>query len=274
LGVAVPIPSPPLADAPNKAPDDLDWEVPANPVPSAVDEAASAVEPPPKSNPSGIGEKYVPKEAGAPPIVLKEEVKRAEEQARAELAAEHRARSAPTVLKFKAIEVPKKETDDEFELYPFGPPKRRLGVWIGLAAGLLALVLIGVLVFRRTPRDEPTAPPVEVKAAPQPEAVSPPAATPTPAPAPEPKPSEPVVEPSAEPSAVVVAPAKQPEPLPEPPKPPAAVKPVPLPKAAKPAAAAPKPTSKPASASKPASSPTKAPASKPAAGGIVRDAPF
>ena len=280
LGVAVPIPSPPQAEAPNKAPDDLDWELPTNPVPSPVEEAP-IIEPPPKSNPSGIGEKYVPKDASAPPIVLKDEVKRAEEQARAELAAEHRARSAPTVLKFKAIEVPKKETTDDLEPSPFGPPKRRLGVWIGLGAGALSVALIGALVLARgSVREEPTAPPEEVKVAPraaEPEPVAPPAATPTAPPVPEPKPPEPVVEPSAEPSAVVVAPAKDSEPAPEPPKPVATAKPAPPPKAPKPVAAAPKPqsTPKPVSqpTSKPASSPPKAPASKPA-GGIVRDAPF
>lgn len=277
LGVAVPIPQPPQADAPNKAPDDLDWELPTNPVPSPAEDAAG-IEPPPKSNPSGLGEKYVPKDTNAPPIVLKEEVKRAEERARAELAAEHRARSAPTVLKFKAIDVPKKETTDELEPSPFGPPKRRLGVWIGLGAGALSVLLIGILVAARgTGREEPTAPPEEVKAAPraaEPEVVSPPAVAPTPAPAPDPKPAEPVVEPTAPPSAVVVAPAKDPEPVGEPPKPQETAKPQAPPKAAKPVAAAPKPppTAKPVS--QPTSKPAKSPASKPAAGGIVRDAPF
>jgi hypothetical protein len=268
LGVAVPIPSPPQTEAPNKAPDDLDWELPTNPVASPFEEAAAAVEPPPKSNPSGIGEKYVPKDVNAPAIVLKEDVKRAEERARAELAAEHRARSAPTVLKFKAIEVAKNDDSDELEPSPFGPPKRRLGVWIGLGAGALSLALIGVLVAgQRTSREEPTAAPVEVKAAPpvaKPEAV----ADPAPPPAPEPKPPEPAVEPSAAPPAVVVAPASQPEPVPEPPKPVATAKPASPAKAPKPAAP------KPASTSKPTSSPPKPPASKPGAGGIVRDAPF
>jgi len=280
LGVAVPVPSPPQAEAPNKAPDDLDWELPTNPVPSPIEEAP-VIEPPPKSNPSGIGEKYIPKDTNAPAIVLKDEVKRAEERARAELAAEHRARSAPTVLKFKAVEVPKKETTDELEPSPFGPPKRRLGVWIGLGAGALSVALIGVLVLARgSGREAPTAPPEEVKAAPraaEPEPAAPQVATPTPAPDPEPKPPEPVVAPSAEPSAVVVAPAKDSEPAPEAPKPVATAKAAPPAKAPKPVAAAPKPqpTPKPVSqpTSKPASSP-KAPASKPASGGIVRDAPF
>jgi hypothetical protein len=269
LGVAVPIPSPPQTEPPNKAPDDLDWELPTNPVASPFEEAAAAVEPPPKSNPSGIGEKYLPKDVNAPAIVLKEDVKRAEERARAELAAEHRARSAPTVLKFKAIEVAKKEDSDELEPSPFGPPKRRLGVWIGLGAGALSVALIGILVAgQQTKREEPTAAPVEVKAAPpapKPEAVADPVAPP----APEPKPPEPAVEPSAAPPAVVVAPASQPEPVPEPPKRVATAKPASPAKAPKPAAAP-----KPASTSKPTSSPPKPPASKPGAGGIVRDAPF
>jgi hypothetical protein len=277
LGIAAPIPSPPpQAESPNKAPDDLDWELPTNPVPSAIEDAASAIEPAPKSNPSGLGEKYVPKDTNAPPIVLKEEVKRAEEHARAELAAEHRARSAPTVLKFKAIEVPKKEAIDELEELPFGTPKRRLGVWIGLGAGVASIALIGILVARGSGRGEPTAPPEEIKAAPPAtEAQAAPPPTPAPAPPPEPQAAEPVVAPSAEPPAVVVAPAKDPEPTPEPLKPEPAAKPAPLPKPApKPVAATPKPAPKPATqpASKPASAPTKA--SKPVSGGIVRDAPF
>jgi hypothetical protein len=274
LGISAPIPSPPPADAPNKAPDDLDWELSTNPVPSPIEDAAPAIEPPPKSNPSGLGEKYVPKDTNAPAIVLKEEVKRAEEYARAELAAEHRARSAPTVLKFKAIEVPKKEATDELEELPFGAPKRRLGVWIGLGAGVASIALIGILVAGRgSGREEPTAPPEEIRAAPRATEAEAPPPAPTPTPAPEP---EPVVSPSAEPPAVVVAPAKDPEPTPttEPAKPEPAAKPAPPPKPApKPVAAAPKPSPKPATqpASKPAS-PTKA--SKPVSGGIVRDAPF
>ena len=288
LGIAAPIPEPPkAAEPPSKAPDDLDWELPTSPAPTEPVEAAP-IEPPPKSNPSGVGQTYVPKDVDAPAIVLKEEVKRAEERALAQLDAEHKARSAPTVLKFKAIESPQKAAVEELDPEVFRTPKRGMGVWIGLGAGALSVALIGIMVVVKSTSSEEPLPPPEVKAAPPvqtPPEPPPPVVTTPPAPQPEAKPGEPVVEPVQEAKAAEPPKAAEPEPAPEPeskpePKPTAAPKTAPSPKPAatsKPVAAAPKPppAPKPASpAPKPASSPKPAPAPKPASGGIVRDAPF
>src|SRR6185503_7331622 len=122
LGIAAPIPSPPPEKPPSSAPDDLDWELPTNPAPSPIEEA-QAIEPPPKSNPSGIGQTYKPKDTDAPAIVLTDEVKRAEEHARRQLEAEHRSRSAPTVLKFKAVDVLQKAAPGDGEPPAYEPPK-------------------------------------------------------------------------------------------------------------------------------------------------------
>ena len=115
-------------------------EPPQQAQPIEPPQQAQPIEPPPKSSPSGMGEKYVPKEAGAPPIVLTDEVKRAEANARAQLAAEHRARSAPTLLKLKAVDLQPKtaSSDDEAD---FAPPRKRLGIWIGLGVGVCAAII-------------------------------------------------------------------------------------------------------------------------------------
>jgi hypothetical protein len=268
LGIAPTVSASPLPSAPPGQATDLDWELPTNPVPSTLEET-QPLEPPPKSNPSGVGQKYEPKDADAPAIVLTDEVKRAEEQARAQLVAEHKARSAPTVLKFKAVEVAPKTVpvDDELD---FRPPKRGAGVWIGLGAGLVALALIGVALVGRDEKTAPQTAPVEVKAAPplpEPPPPLPPPPTAETAKDEPPPPREPPED------APAVTPVEAAEPRPPAAKPVLAPKPAPAPK---PVTAAPKtqpaqPKAPPAS--KPTSPATK-PASKPAAGGIVRDAPF
>jgi hypothetical protein len=273
LGVAVPLPAaPPEAATRANAPDDLDWELPTNPAPSPIQEAPP-IEPPPKSSPSGMGEKYVPKETGAPPIVLTDEVKQAEEHARAQLAAEHRARSAPTLLKLKAIDVQPKvaSSDDDAD---FAPPRKSLGVWIGLGVGVCAAIIGVMALVRGGNSSAPEPPPEPVKAAsPEPEAPPPLTATAAP-PLPVERPDTPVVapvdtppEPEAKP---VVAPAPKPA---APPKPvrPAATAPRQQPVAAAPKPASPKPTQAPPKPTAPAAKPAPP---KPAAGGIVRDAPF
>jgi len=68
---------------------------------------------PPESKPSGIGEKYIPKEEGAPPVVLNDDVRAAELGAQAQLEAQHRARRAPTIARLKAIELPSTLVDAE-----------------------------------------------------------------------------------------------------------------------------------------------------------------
>ena len=298
VGLAVPIPpAPPTAAAPNNAPDDLDWELPTNPAPSPIEElradevkpaeGAAAVEPPPKSSPSGVGQTYKPKDADAPAIILTDEVKRAEETARAQLVAEHRARSAPTVLKFKAVDVqPKVAPDDDDDLPDFATPKKKVGVWLGLGAGALSVALIGILVALRgggsrtaepppvetqvaAPAATPEAPPPPASEAPSPPAAEPAPAEPTPAAAASNAPQVTVGEPAVATARPTVKPAAA-EPV-------VAPKPAAAPKAPKPVAVASKPAApvqKPAApATKPAS-PKPASATKPASGGIVRDAPF
>jgi hypothetical protein len=292
LGIPPPEPSKPPS-AVEKAPaDELDWEVPAehrsapkHAVPAAAAPAVDievpidiepAVEPPPKSSPSGVGQKYEPKDAGAPPIVLTDELKRAEETARAQLAAEHQARSAPTLLKLKAVELGAKPAPPDDDIPDFVPKKRGLGVWLALGAALV-LAVGGTIVAsgsRKAPEKEAPAPDTKAAARLAPEPPTPPTAPPTPAPTTEAAAdAQPVVAPS-EPERPIVSPRPAAEPTttpaaqpPSAPKTTSRVKPV---VASKPA---PQPRSA-QTASKPASTTSKPVGSKPAAGGIVRDAPF
>jgi hypothetical protein len=259
LGVAVPLPSAPPPDPrPSNPPDDLDWEPP---VARATDIAQEAqpIEPPPKSNPSGIGQKYEPKDTGAPPIVLTDDVKRAEERARAQLAAEHRARSAPTLLKVKAIDVqPKLVLDDETP--DFAPSRKGLGLWIGLGAAAAAVVL-GVVVLSRGKSDPAPEPVTETAAASR-----------TVSPIPPPPPPAVTNEPPTEPSKPA-APATTPEPTSKPALPLSkATATTKTPKTVSPSTKVSQP--KPAQTTSTTTSPGAKPAPKPAAGAIVRDAPF
>jgi hypothetical protein len=213
---------------------------------------------PPESKPSGIGEKYVPKEEGAPPVVLDDEVRAAELRAQAALEAQHHARRAPTILKLKAVELPNTLVSAE----PYVPPRKSgYGRLLGFGA-IVALVAGGVVVFfgRGKPRagsiETPTAtaakvapdtaapppppPPVETAsvaptAAPAPEAPSAAAAdTAEPTPAPSAKHPAALKHPATGPAS---KPSPAPRPAPTPKTPPAAARP-----ASKPAGAAPKPT--------------------------------
>lgn len=235
---------------------------------------------PPESKPSGIGEKYVPKEEGAPPVVLNEDVRVAELGAQAERDAQHRARRAPTIARLKAIELPTSLDAAE----PFAPPpKSGAGRVIGVA--LVLLVAAGgaaALLVRSKPTDEHAdapAGPAAVKVVPDTAAPPPPALTADTAATAANPPSATSAEPSSAdaPSVAPVTPEPSAAPPLEPPpeatahsktkpatpapKPGAASRPAPAPKTT---ATAAKPAAKPVAASKP-------PAGK---GVIVRDTPF
>ena len=277
--------APNAARAPHGHGDDLDWELPTNPVPDtsppspgprpAAGTTAEAdlavqidvVEPPPASKPSGIGEKYIPKDEGAPPVVLNEEVLVAEVGAQAALEAQHRARRAPTIASLKVVELPLPVAEEP----PCVPP-RRGGSRALAAAGLLVVLLggaVAVYVARgKRPADEATrvTEPV-VTAAPE-------TAAPPPPPPPSATIEEPVVAPEGPAPAVSAsetiehkgAPKAAPAKPTPPAKPVAASKPAVATKpAAKPVAAGPKPATRPAPVQ-----------SKPTGGKgvIVRDSPF
>jgi hypothetical protein len=97
----------------------------------------------PDSKPSGIGEKYVPKEEGAPPVVLDQAVQAAELGAQAVLEAQHRARRAPTIARLKVVELPEPPVAEN----PFVSPKQGNGRFIALAVGVLVLVAVTGLVL-------------------------------------------------------------------------------------------------------------------------------
>jgi hypothetical protein len=113
-------------------------ELPAGPgVPVEFEELPSdavhtAVEEPPASKPSGIGQTYVPKEQGAPAIVLKDDVRAAEEQARAALEAQHRSRRAPTIARMRVVDIPIPTPPADDLTFP--APKRKTGLWVTLFA--------------------------------------------------------------------------------------------------------------------------------------------
>ncbi|HWP10139.1 MAG TPA: hypothetical protein VNN72_30560, partial [Polyangiaceae bacterium] len=127
----VPTPNPAPAPAPAQAKvDDAELNI-------DVEEVA------PDSKPSGIGEKYVPKEEGAPPVVLNDDVQAAERSARAALEAQHRARRAPTIARLKVVELPETLVSAE----PFVAPKKGNGRFVALAIGVVVLVAGTALVL-------------------------------------------------------------------------------------------------------------------------------
>jgi hypothetical protein len=117
------------------------------------------VDEPPASKPSGIGEKYVPKEEGAPPVVLNEDVKAAEVGAQAALEAQHRARRAPTIARLKAIDIPLPPAPAEDP--PFVPPRRSgAGKLVALSVVVLALAAGAAMFLRSTTNEGTSAPAV------------------------------------------------------------------------------------------------------------------
>jgi hypothetical protein len=162
---------------------------------------------PPKSQPSGIGEKYVPRDQNAPAVVLNEDVQRLEAQTRATMEAQHRARSAPTIARMPAVRVETHasaaDVIDEDTVTHRRP--RRRGVWV-----VLALLTLGggaaAAVALLEKADAPSA------AAPAP--VDKPIAADTVAPPPprEPPPPEPVATTPPPPEAASAVPPGAPEP--------------------------------------------------------------
>ncbi len=285
VGTAPPTPAVQGATEPAPA-EDLDWEVSTNPLPEAeasVQEAEAPVqieveELPPESKPSGIGQKYIPKEEGAPAVVLGAEVQAAESTERAKLEVEHRSRRAPTIIRMNAFELPKEAAPaPEPELSV--PRKRNVGMMAALGVLVLGAAAAIALVVARggsSPPVEPpsTASPPSAQAA----TVSPDTAAPAPPPAlpaAEPSPSAPAPTSVAgpTPSAAVVMPVPMPEP-----SAPASAKPAHAPTvAAKTAAQAAKSAPKAApvkTAAKPAGTSPKSSAKTSGKNTIVRETPF
>jgi hypothetical protein len=103
---------------------------------------------PPESKPSGIGEKYVPKEIGAPPVVLDADVQAAEMGARAQLEAAHHARRAPTIVRLKAFDIPAPPAAvSEEELRP---KRGRVGALVGFGVIGVLLVAAGIAALFRS----------------------------------------------------------------------------------------------------------------------------
>jgi len=272
-------PTPVVKSSPEGAPaEDLDWEISTNPDPLAEAPLQIEVEElPPESKPSGIGQKYVPKEEGAPAVVLGADVQAAETTERAKLEVEHRARRAPTIIRMNAFDLPK-EAAPAPEPDLVVPRKRSFG----MIAALGVLVLGGALGVALVVGRSSSSPPTEAPRASAPATTAAVVAPDTAAPAP--PPALPAVEPttsaptptsaaSAVPSAAVVTPV----PVTAEPREPAPAKPAHAPAAAKTAAPVAKSAAKPAPA-KPAAKPAGT-APKPAAktGGkntIVRETPF
>jgi hypothetical protein len=188
-----------IAVGPSAAPDDLDWEAPAQasapeaaprtearaplaappsiaepeaPVPIDVEElppdsseplsveveelppdsseplSVEVEELPPPSIPSGIGQTYVPKDQNAPAIVLNEEVQAAEAEARSRLEAQHRSRRAQTIVRMRVEDLGLPSVPEEPP--PFAP-RRKTGLWLGLASVLLVAVAAGAFLLMRKP---------------------------------------------------------------------------------------------------------------------------
>jgi hypothetical protein len=315
-----------VSGAPQAAPDDLDWELPAGerpeppsdmaqtarivkapeaapkaeasriqqvqpeppkgapvvaapPVaPAATPSRTDADEPmaidveelPPKSQPSGIGEKYVPRDANAPAVVLNDEVARTEAQARANVEAQHRARSALTIAKMPAVRVPGQAPVTDFVDEDTVSHRRKggRGVWVVLALLTLGGGTAAAVALLRKP-ELPA--PVTTATAEKP-VIADTQAPPPPAVTTEPPPPAPVAAAESEGSA---PPASATEPPPKPAKGAAVAPPV------EPAAETPKrppaPAARPSTKPKPTSTgkATTGSASRPSRPSvIVRDNPF
>jgi hypothetical protein len=226
---------------------------------------------PPESKPSGIGQKYVPKEEGAPPVVLGDDVRAAEVGARVELEAEHRRRRAPTVLKMKALEVP--ITAPAESTPDFAMPRRKGG---GLIALLAAVTVLGggaaaAFLVRGGSLDKPATVAPAPTTPPPPAELAPPPATDAPVPPPIPPPEQAA---SAAPSEAPTEPSGTPERNAG--KAPAALEGS-AKQAASPAKPIVRPTAKPPKPATASPGPTSKPASRPVSGAkaaIVRDSPF
>jgi hypothetical protein len=217
---------------------------------------------PPESKPSGIGQKYVPKEEGAPLVVLGEDVQAAEMGARVELEAEHRRRRAPTILKMKVVDVPL--ATPVADVPDFARPRRKGSGLVAFVAVLTVLGGAGAAAFlvRGTSSERPDAAPAPgLDPAPlPPEAPAKPALE-APLPTPEPVATMPPAAPSVPPAASAATRVTT--------------------TGAKPAAAATgRPVVRPTAIKKPSSAPA-SPSPKPgtakppsAKGAIVRDSPF
>jgi hypothetical protein len=268
-------PTPVVTRAAEGAPsEDLDWEVSTSQAADAEAPVQIEVEElPPESKPSGIGQKYVPKEEGAPAVVLGADVQAAETTERAKLEVEHRARRAPTMIRMNAFELPK-EAAPAPELELAVPRKRSFG----MVAALGVLVLGGGAAVALVVARSGSPPPAETHAASAPSA-TPAAVTPDTA-APAPPPTLPAAEPSAS------APAPTPEaaapasaavtPVPMPAEP-ASTKPTRTTLGAKAAGAVAKSAGKAGSAksaAKPAATAPKSPAKTGGKNTIVRETPF
>ncbi|HEV8549071.1 MAG TPA: hypothetical protein VGQ57_08585, partial [Polyangiaceae bacterium] len=253
---AKPVPAPIIAVpfvAPKAAADDLDWELPTNPLPEAapteptltpaagspyasaadssqtqklpavIPAAARPPEPapelevqvdveevPPSSKPSGIGEKYVPKEEGAPPVVLHEELRKAEVGAQAAIEAQHRARRAPTIARMKVADLIPSPPEVEEEV-PFAPPRRRgYGGLVALGVTVLGIAALGTVLLGRGKTTEGVPPPATTPATVAPDTAAPPPPPPVVADTVAPAPPEPAAASAAAPgasSAVATAPS-------------------------------------------------------------------
>jgi hypothetical protein len=278
--VAVPLTRPATAPAavvtqagPARGPDDTQKlpAVAAAVAPAKREEADFEVhveveELPPESKPSGIGQKYIPKEEGAPPVVLGPDVEAAERGASVDLEAEHRRRRAPTILKMKAFEGPPAGAVDAVP--DFAAPRRKGSGLLVVLAVLMVLGAAGAAAFlvRRgganetaKPADRAAVPTTATEATPRPVPEAAPAAKASAQEAASPPPEEPSKDAPPEKAEAAAAPAK--------PAGATAAKPAARPAPAKPA----KPTG--AGSPKPAAGPRPASPSG-AKGAIVRDTPF
>lgn len=203
------------APAPAAAPDSSNTDTPAaddeepptekRPEPEATVQI-EVEELPPESKPSGIGQKYKPKDEGAPAVVLGADVQATESGARLTLEAEHRSRRAPTIVRMNAFDLPSAPAhvpEPEFAV----PRKRSFGMVVAL--GLLVLgggVAVALAVAHggsTTPAQAPAASAtVWATVAPDTAAPAPPPAAPAAEPAPSLSASAPA-EPTATSSATV-----------------------------------------------------------------------
>jgi len=188
---SAPVASAPVAVAPIVTPPsapEADLQIDVEVSPSSDDDSAPAVEveAPPDSKPSGIGQKYVPKEEGAPAVMLGPEVQAAESGQSALLEAEHRARRAPTIVRMQAFDLPPSVAQPGAAELEFPAPRRsRAGVIVAASAALLiGIAVLALTLGQSSAPDTPQPPPVTaapLAATPDTKAPVPPPVSPTPA---------------------------------------------------------------------------------------------